>query len=302
MRLILKRYIVIILLFFTSKLFIHAQKVNHHHHQKMTKLIHVVGPVYCIEGQGGNIGILIGEDGVLLIDDQFAHLHEAILENISEISKEDVKYIINTHWHVDHTNGNEKFGEEGSIIIAQENSAIRMRSPQTIAVFNHYQKPYSEIGIPKIKFSKDYKLLFNKQNIHLIAVKNAHTDGDLIVHFKEANVIHTGDVFVTYGYPFIDAPNGGSIQGVLLAIDKILSLCDEETKIIPGHGSISTKTDVIIYKCMLETLLNRIKIEDNKGKSRNEIIATNPTRGFYSEKINETIFVDIVLATLQRDE
>ncbi len=295
----IKRYIITVTSFFIGQFFIYAQTANDLNSKKMIKLIHVNGPVYSIEGQGGNIGILIGKDGILLIDDQFAHLHDAIVESISKISKEEVTYVINTHWHVDHTNGNEKFGAKGSTIIAQRNSALRMQSSQTIAVFNHQQKPYAEIGLPKIKFDEHYELQFNEQHIDLIAVNHAHTDGDLIVHFNEANVIHTGDVFVTYGYPFIDTPNGGSIQGVIQALDKILSLCDANTKIIPGHGYIASKKDLVLYKEMLEVILERVKIEKSKGRTVNEILLTNPTRGFKSEKINEAIFVNIILSTLK---
>lgn len=267
--------------------------------KKMTNLIHVKDSVYCIKGQGGNIGVLVGKDGVLLVDDQFAHLHDAILECISQISNKEVKYVINTHWHVDHTNGNEKFGAKGSTIIAQKNSAIRMQSPQRIAVFNHVQQPYAENGLPKVMVEEYFRLQFNGQAIDLLAVKNAHSDGDLIVHFKDANVIHTGDVFVTYGYPFIDTPNGGTLKGVLAAVDEILKLCDDQTKIIPGHGRIATKKDVIKYKEMLETILLRIKTEKQKGKTFEEILETEPTKGFTSEKINEAIFVEIVLSSIE---
>ncbi|MGY6647594.1 MBL fold metallo-hydrolase [Wenyingzhuangia sp. IMCC45574] len=265
----------------------------------MTKLIQVTDSIYCIEGQGGNIGALIGYEGILLIDDQFAHLHDDIITSLSNISSKTVKYVINTHWHVDHTNGNELFGAEGSIIIAQKNSALRMQSPQRIEVFQHTQLPYSPEGLPKIKFQKQYKLEFNNEEIDLIAIEHAHTDGDLIVHFKKSNVIHAGDIFVTYGYPFIDTPNGGTIQGVIKGIDRIISLSNEHTKIIPGHGYVSTKQDLINYKIMLETILNRIKLELSKGKTRDEILATKPTRGFDSEKINETIFTDIILESLE---
>lgn len=265
----------------------------------MIKLIPVRDSIYMLEGRGGNIGVLVGKDGMLLVDDQFDHAHEAISSKLSEINDKDVTYIINTHWHFDHSEGNKKFGKLGSIIIAQENSRKRMTNDQLIQIFNYHQKPYDLDGLPKITFENKMDLHFNKEHINLVSVKNAHTDGDLFVHFTHTNVIHTGDVFVTYGYPFIDQPNGGTIQGVISAINKILSKCDENTLIIPGHGHLSSKKDLLDYKEMLETIFNRVKKEFLKGKSINEIIANHPTRGFSSQKINEAIFVEIIVNCLK---
>lgn len=267
--------------------------------KNMMKLIPVRDSIYLLEGQGGNIGVSVGKDGILLIDDQFGHLYDDIKSKLSEISNQEVKYIINTHWHVDHTNGNENFGKSGSLIIAHKNSRKRMTTNQYIEVFNHHQKPYNNDGLPKIDFDNSMNLCFNNQTINLVYVKNAHTDGDLFVHFTETNVIHTGDVFVTYGYPFIDQPNGGSIQGVISAIDKILTYCDDNTLIIPGHGNLSNKKDLIRFKEMLTTILSRIEVELKHGKSMSEIVATHPTRGFLSQKINEAIFVEIVVNSLK---
>lgn len=264
----------------------------------MSKLTLVRDGIYLLEGNGGNIGVLSGEEGVLLIDDQFSHSYSSILESLKSINSKPVSYVINTHWHVDHTNGNENFGNAGSTIIAQENSRQRMTKPQFIKVFNHHQKAYSEKGLPKISFSDKMNLTFNQQQIELIHVENAHTDGDLLVHIKEANVIHTGDVFVTYGYPFIDEPNGGSIQGVIKAIDYILSISDENTLFIPGHGSISKKSDLVNYQKMLKDIFSKVEKEVKSGKTIHEIIATHPTKGYSSEKINEAIFVEIIVNNL----
>lgn len=264
-----------------------------------TKLIQVKDSLYYIKGHGGNIGVLIGGDGVLLVDDQFAYSHSDIKANLSTISNLDVKYVINTHWHVDHTNGNEKFGASGSMLIAQKNSQERMSSNQYIQVFNHHQKAYSKKGIPQLSFTNSMEMNCNQQSIQLISMNHAHTDGDLIVVFKEANVIHTGDIFVTYGYPFIDEPNGGTIQGVIKAIDQIILLADEETKIIPGHGEISTKQDLISYNKMLKIILQKISYQVRSGKSYQEILASHPTEGYSSEKINEAIFTQIVFNNLK---
>lgn len=268
--------------------------------KEVIKLIPVKDSIYILEGTGGNIGVLIGKEGILLIDDQFSHMHDAIKFQLAKISTQEVKYVINTHWHVDHSNGNENFGKLGSTIIAQKNSRQRMLSNQYIKVFNHHQKPYNTNGIPKIAFDNTMELYFNEQTIHLIGAKNAHTDGDLFVYFPKSNVIHAGDIFVTYGYPFIDQPNGGSIQGVMAAIDKMIAISNHQTRIIPGHGTLSNKSDLITYKEMLVTILSRIKTEFKKSKSLDEIIKTHPTKGYTSQKINEAIFVEIVVNNLEK--
>jgi glyoxylase-like metal-dependent hydrolase (beta-lactamase superfamily II) len=268
-------------------------------HAIMIKLIPVRGSLFCMEGQGGNIGIQISKEEILLVDDQFEHMYNSIRIELNKISRAPVKYVINTHWHVDHSNGNEKFGSLGSTIIAQENSTKRMMSKQYIKVFNHHQKAYKKNGVPKISFDSKMNLSFNDQKINLISIKNAHTDGDLIVHFIDENVIHTGDIYVTYGYPVIDEPNGGTIQGMIKAIDVILALCNKETVIIPGHGELSNVDDVKQYKRMLEIIYNRIQFEFEKGKNISQILETKPTRGFYSDKINESIMTEIVVNNLK---
>ncbi len=267
--------------------------------KKAMRLIHVKDAIYMLEGIGGNIGVMVGKEGILLVDDQFSHMHDAIKLQLAKISTQEVKYVINTHWHVDHSNGNENFGKLGSTIIAQKNSRQRMLTNQYIKVFNHHQEAYNANGIPEIAFDNAMELYFNEQTVLLFSAKNAHTDGDLFVHFPESNVIHAGDIFVTYGYPFIDQPNGGSIQGVISAVDKMIAMSNHQTQIIPGHGTVSSKNDLISYKQMLITILSRIETEFKKGKSLDEIIKTHPTRGFSSQKINEAIFVEIVVNNLK---
>lgn len=177
-----------------------------------------------------------------------------------------------------------------------------MSFDQDIKVFNHKQPAYSKDGIPSRSFEHEMIIPFNKDSIHLIHLRNAHTDGDLIVHFSKSNVIHTGDVFVTYGYPFIDEPNGGSIQGVIKAIDTLLSISNTQTLFIPGHGELSTRSDLIAYKDMLSTIYRRVKKAYLEGQTKIQILNSNPTKGYSSEKINESILVDIVLANLKKHE
>lgn len=263
------------------------------------ELIHLRDKIYYIKGNGGNIGVLSNKNGFLLVDDQFESIHQNIISTLKKIHNAPVKYIINTHWHVDHTNGNEAFGKKGSKIIAHQNSYQRMTTDQYISVFNHHQKPYSETGLPQITFKENMTIKFANQNIQMFHAKHAHTDGDLIVFFKESNIIHTGDVFVTYGYPFIDQPNGGSIYGVLNILNKIIELSNKDTLIIPGHGNVSNINDVKKYKNMLLTILDRIETLYAKNISLKEILKTHPCKGFSSSKINEATFTNIIYNNLK---
>lgn len=282
----------------TLLLFLYPFVQSRGHNSTMTKITHINKSVYFIEGHGGNIGVLANDSGLLLIDDQFAYLHDEIKAQLNTISEENVKYVINTHWHVDHTNGNERFGQEGSIIIAHEHSAERMQSVQTIEVFNHKQMPYNEFGQAKQTFSDTLDMSFGDESIQLVHMPDAHTSGDLVVLFQQANVIHTGDIFVTYGYPFIDQPNGGTIQGVIAAVKWLLKHSNHETKFIPGHGHIASRDELASYLTMLETILDRVQINFELGASFNEILSTHPARGYSSTKINETILVDIIYNNL----
>ena len=272
------------------------------HDMNTIKIKPVRPSVYFLEGHGGNIGVLTNEEGILIIDDQFAYLHNEISANLKSLSDKEVKYVINTHWHVDHTNGNEKFGEKGCTIIAHSHSAERMKGPQTIQAFNHKQAPYNKQGQAKVTFDDTLVIPFGPEKLVLKYAPHAHTNGDILVYFDKANVVHTGDIFVTYGYPFIDEPNGGSIQGVIKSIRELLSLTDENTLFIPGHGHLSTREDVQQYLNMLETIFGRVQALYNQGASVAQILDSHPCRGYFSEKINEAVFVDIIYKNLQQDE
>lgn len=275
---------------------------SHQNHTAMTTIHQIQDSVYFIEGQGGNIGVLSTNEGVLIVDDQFAHAHDQIIKTISSINPLQVKYVVNTHWHVDHTNGNEKFGEEGSVIVAQKGSAERMKTEQTIEVFNHRQMPYNQYGQASKTFVDSLTLHLGGNKVYLEHISHAHTDGDLFVYFQDQNVIHTGDIFVTYGYPFIDEPNGGTIQGVIKGVKRMLEISDKNTKFLPGHGHVSTRSDMLAYLKMLEIIFDRIQSLHIQGYSSRQILETHPARGYSSEKINEHILVDIVIKNLQNVE
>ena len=216
-----------------------------------------------IEGRGGNIGVIYGEDGILLIDDQYAPLTEKIIEAIGNFSSEPIRFIINTHMHPDHTGGNENFGKRGALIVGHEN----VRSQMKVAGYD--QTP------PFVTFSKDVNFHINDENIHVFKVPNAHTNNDSFIKFTNANVIHTGDVFRSESYPYIDANNGGSFLGTIEVYELLISLCDENTKIIPGHGKQTTVETVKLAIEMLQEIKSRIELMIMEGKGLDEILRSD---------------------------
>lgn len=240
----------------------------------------VTANIYMLQGSGGNIAVSVGEDGTFIVDDQFAPLTDKIVAAIAAFTNQPVQFVVNTHWHYDHTDGNENFGEAGAIIVSHENSRRRMESEQLIALFDYRQAPYSAAGLPKITFTEAMRFYYNGEAIDVFHVGPAHTDGDAIIHWVESNVLHTGDVFVTYGFPFIDEPNGGTIEGIIQAVAHLAQIADESTRIIPGHGPLSRRQDLIAYGDMLRTIRDRIASGIAQGLSLDAIIASDPTQGF----------------------
>ena len=244
------------------------------------KTTKVAGSVYMLEGAGGNIGVLVGNDGVILVDDQFAPLSEKIKKAIASISDKPIRFVINTHFHGDHSDGNKVFGSEGSIIVAHENARKRLSTDYFYKTYKQEQKAMSIEGLPKITFAQSLNFNMNGETVQVIHIKNAHTDGDAAIYFKEANVLHAGDAFVRYGLPFIDDDGGGTIDGMINGAEQMLKMINDETKIIPGHGQISSKKDLQDYKNQLQTIRNRIAEGIKAGKTVDQIISSDPTKEF----------------------
>ena len=263
------------------------------------KTIKLTETIYMLQGSGGNIGVLIGKDGIVLIDDQFAPLSEKIKTALKVLSDKPVRFVVNTHFHGDHSGGNENFGGEGAIIVAQENSRLRMTTDQFIKVFNSEIKAAPYDALPKVTFTESLTLHLNEETVQVFHVKNAHTDGDAIIYFKNANVFHGGDVFVRYGLPFIDQQNGGSIEGMIKAIDHLLRLTNDQSKIIPGHGELAVKKDVQDYQKMLQTIRDRIVKQIKQGKTLEQIIATDPIKEF-TTGVDKKIFLKLVYDSLEK--
>ena len=236
--------------------------------------------IYMLQGSGGNIGVSIGDDGTFIVDDQFAPLTDKIVAAIAELTDNPVDFVVNSHWHYDHSDGNENFGRAGALIVAQDNSRKRMETDQVVSLSNRFQGAYSEVGLPKITFLESMRFYFNDNTIDVIHTGPGHTDGDAQVYFRDSNVIHTGDMFVRYGLPFIDQPNGGSMDGMIDAVWSIAGLIDDDTVIIPGHGQLSTLTDLLEYRTMLITIRDRLKDEIARGHSADQVVASNPARGY----------------------
>ncbi len=232
--------------------------------------------IYMIAGEGGNIGLFIGEDGTFLIDDQFAPLTEKIVEAIKSVGGDYPKFLINTHYHGDHTGGNEKLGKGGTLIFSHDNVRERLSTGFFIEAFNMKQAGVSREGLPIVTFSEDISFHLNGDTIRAIHVPHAHTDGDSFIYFKAANVIHAGDFFFNGFYPFIDVTHGGSLKGMIKAVDKVLSLADDNTKIIAGHGPMGNKKELASYRQMLGIAYDRLRKLKAEGKTAQEAVAAKP--------------------------
>jgi cyclase len=230
--------------------------------------------------QGGNIGVLEGKDGIVIIDTHRKQFTERIQEKISEISNKPVNYVINTHWHMDHIEGNEVFGGQGSLIIAHENCRTRLANDQLISLIMYNQEATPHNGLPKLTFSDSIRLYLNDEVLLLSYFENVHTDSDVVIHFERSNVIHMGDIFVRYGVPFIDVQNGGDIDGMISTCERIISIADENTIIIPGHGPVSNKQDLINYTDMIKTIRHRIAEDIERGKTLDQIVESDPAKEY----------------------
>ena len=238
------------------------------------------GCVWMLEGRGGNIAVCAGEDGVFMVDDQYAPLTPAILEAVREINEGPVRFVLNTHWHGDHTGGNENLGKAGAVVVAHDNVRERMSVDQFMA-FMDRQVPASPKGaLPVVTFSEDVTFHLNGETVHAFHVPAAHTDGDAMVHFRQADVIHAGDVVFFGLYPFIDVGSGGSVVGVIGALDRLLPLVGEDTIVVPGHGPLTDRAGLVAYRDMLATVSDRVAAMIREGMSLEAVQAARPSADY----------------------
>jgi glyoxylase-like metal-dependent hydrolase (beta-lactamase superfamily II) len=269
------------------------------------KATSVAGAVWMLEGRGGNIAVSAGEDGILMVDDQYAPLTPAIGEAIARIQEGPVRFVLNTHWHRDHTGGNENFGAAGAIIVAHDNVRTRMSTEQFIEFFRRTVPPSPDGALPVITFGTDVSFHLNGEAVRAFHVPHAHTDGDAIVHFPGSGVVHMGDVFFNGTYPFIDVASGGSVRGVITAVERVLPLLDEETHVIPGHGPLAGRAELVAYRDLLATVVGRIDAAVADGKSLDEVLAAAPTADFDAQwgdgSIDPSTWVRMLYADLSRE-
>jgi len=262
------------------------------------KATHLSESVWMVEGMGGNIGVCAGDDGVFVIDDQFAPLAPKVKAAISGISPKPVRFLFNTHWHGDHTGGNLAMGEAGAVIVAHDNVRQRLSTDQVIAAFGGRRVPASPTkALPVVTFKDGVSFHLNGDDIEVIHLPAAHTDGDSAVHFVKADVIHTGDTLVNGGYPIFDYSSGGTIDGYLRAQEKVLSIAGPKTKIIPGHGALTDKAGLQLAHDTLQKLRDRIVGLVDQGKTLAEVQAAKPTAEVESKwgtgMVKGDLFVDM---------
>ncbi len=228
---------------------------------------------YVLNGQGGAIGVLTGPDGVLMVDSQFAPLTEKIVAAVKQVSNTPIKFLINTHVHPDHTGGNENLGKMGVTIFAREELRNRLAHPAT-------GNPAPAAALPVITYSGPLTFHMDGEDVQAIPIPKAHTDGDTLVRFPNANVIMIGDYFRSLGYPNIDRANGGSLPGMLAGIDTAIKLCDANTKVVPGHGAITDRNGLMAHRDMIIAIRDKIAPMVSQGKTLQEVLAAKPTADY----------------------
>jgi glyoxylase-like metal-dependent hydrolase (beta-lactamase superfamily II) len=252
-------------------------------------------------GQGGNIGVSWGEDGTVLIDDQFAPLTPKIQAAVAGLGAAPVKFLINTHWHGDHTGGNENFGKAGALIMAHDNVRVRMATEQRRG--ERVTPPSPKVALPVVTYHDGLSLHLNGDTVRTRHMHDGHTDGDSIVVWEKANIVHMGDLFFhKVTLPFIDLSSGGSAKGLLAAIEATLALTDANTKFIPGHGPMATRADLIAYRDMLRSLIDKVGEGIAAKKTLAEVQAMKPAAAWDTNPqafIKGDAFVEAIYTSLK---
>lgn len=236
----------------------------------------VAGGIYMLQGTGGNIGVWVGDDGVFVVDDDYSALGDKIFAAIRALSDKPLRFVINTHWHSDHTGGNDRASEAGAIVIAHRNVRQRMSATQFVQALEREFEPAPDGALPVVTFSQELRFHLNGDDIEVRHFPRAHTDGDAAVYFPTANVIHTGDIYRAGQFPFIDTSTGGSLAGTIDAVRAILRMGNDDTRIIPGHGPLSNKAELREYLEMLDIVRERFNKLLGAGYGREVAIRSGP--------------------------
>jgi cyclase len=245
--------------------------------------------IWYLEGSGGQIGLSVGEDGIFMIDDQFAPLTDKIVAAIREISDEEIRFLINTHVHGDHAGGNENLANQGVLIFAHDHVRARLIDPAPNRDTGAPTPPAPKAALPVVTYSEDLALYINGETIRAVSLPPGHTDGDSIIYFVDSNIVHMGDAARTTSYPYIDKSNGGSFLGNLEGIQIAIDLIDDDTIVIPGHGAPADRAALVAILGMLEDIRDNVKALKDGGKSVEEVIAAKPTAD-YDERWGDTGF------------
>jgi len=259
---------------------------------------------FMLEGEGGNIVVAVADDGVIMVDDQFAPLHDKIKSAIAKITQQPIRYLVLTHFHRDHTGGNEAFAKDGAIIVAQETVKARLATGTKNGLTGNVVPPASPEALPKQTFKDTTTLRLRGRTAELKHVADVHTDGDTYIYFPEANVLATGDI-VTFGrYPNIDFAYGGNIDGMIRGVDVVLGAAKNDTKIVPGHGPLGTKAQVREYRRMLVDARDRVAKLKTAGRTEDQAVAAKPTAD-YDAKLHlnaqqASNFVRVVYRSLKK--
>ena len=250
---------------------------------------HVAGTVHYLAGRGGNIGLSIGDDGVVMVDDQFAPLTDRIVETIRGISNGNIRFLVNTHVHGDHVGGNENLGRMGVPIVAAER--VRLRLAERLPA----------VALPVLTYNEPVTIHLNGEDVRLIPVPPAHTDGDTFIHFRGSDVLHLGDVFRTVAFPVIDRNNGGTLDGTIEALGIAAGIAGPGTKIVPGHGVVSSREDVIEFRDMIIDVGAKVRALVGDGATYDEVLAAGPTAGYEARWGDPQRFLTAVYAELSGD-
>lgn len=232
-------------------------------------------------GKGGNLALSVGDDGLLLIDDDYADISDKTRAAIAEISAEPVKFVVNTHWHFDHAGGNQMLGEQGAVIVAHDNVRKRLLSGGEVKAFGAKIPPAPKAALPVLTFADSMTFHWNGSAIEVVHPgASGHTDGDAVIYFVEDNVVHMGDLYFSGLYPFVDSSSGGSLAGVITSVNKVLARIDGDTRVIPGHGPLSNKSELKTYRDMLVAVQEKLSGFKQQGKTVEQVVAEKPTAEF----------------------
>jgi cyclase len=252
-------------------------------------------------GNGGNIGVSHGEDGTLIVDDQFAPLVPKIQAAIAGLGASPVKFLVNTHWHFDHSGGNEPFGQAGAIIVAQTRVRDRLVAGGTVA--GNTSPPAPKAALPLVTYDRGISFHLNGDTIEVIHTGGGHTDGDSAIYWHKANVLHTGDLMMhKSGFPFVDLSSGGNVEHLLVSLDQLIAMTDADTVIIPGHGPLATRADLIAWRAMIATAVERVQALKTAGRTLEQARAAKPLAGLSNAPdafVSEDAFVESIWGSLE---